>query len=536
MDLVALIASSAVSILVLVLQEWRLLLYFQQEEYSATRFLRLCIKNFVTLNIYFIVSLGLFWGIHWVGFVGINVLLFLRVAVDILIAWGIYREIKRPKKIELVYTARLKRLILSLILLTTIIKFGLDLLGYNPERFYVILYSDIGLSLVVALIVVIANLILMPIEWSIQQYYLRQAKENITKVSPLTIGITGSYGKTSTKEILNHILQGYKSVLATPKSYNTLMGVTKVINTSLQPSQEVFIVEMGAYRPGDIKAICDLVKPTIGIITAIGPQHLERFKSIDNVAKAKYELINSLPIHSVAIFNADDLFTKNFADLSFDKSVVLVSINNHPDAHLVASNIKATTDGIEFWVENKKSGEKVLFSTMLLGDHSVLNILFASAVALNVGMTMHSIRDRVKTLRPVTHRLQLIKLQNGVNIIDDAYNANPVGAQSALKALSLFSGRKVLVTPGLVELGEIQDQENYKLGQIASKVCDLVVLVGEKQTSAIRKGLTDEEFDSGKIEVVNTTQEGIAFVNGYAKSDDTILYLNDLPDIYSEKI
>jgi UDP-N-acetylmuramoyl-tripeptide--D-alanyl-D-alanine ligase len=160
----------------------------------------------------------------------------------------------------------------------------------------------------------LANLLLTPVEKLIQRYYLGEAGRKIRRIHPMVVGITGSYGKTSTKDFLAHILEDFKPVLATPKSYNTLLGVSRVINGSLKPEHAIFLVEMGAYIPGEIERICKLVHPDIGTITAIGPQHLERFGSLEYVARAKFELIRALPASGVAVFSADDAFTERFRD------------------------------------------------------------------------------------------------------------------------------------------------------------------------------------------------------------------------------
>jgi UDP-N-acetylmuramoyl-tripeptide--D-alanyl-D-alanine ligase len=534
MDFVWFVFSIITSTILLVLQAWRLLLYFQQEEYSVSRFLKWAGKSFLFVNLYVLpLIIALFVGILFADSSS-KWIVFGRILASLLAGGWVYFYISQPKKIKLVYTPRLKRLIVTIILITVGVGFTFGFL--TSDRLVVILILDVVLNLLVPVIIVLANLFLSPVEKKINNYYLRLAHEKIKYVSPLVVGITGSYGKTSTKEILAHILEGYKSVLATPKSYNTLLGVTKVINTSLQKGHEVFIVEMGAYRPGEIADICELVKPTFGVITAIGPQHLERFKTIDNVARAKFELMAALPKTGVAVFNADDKYTKDFLSKIPCEEHFLVSIADCPQAELLASNIKASEKGMAFLVENKLSGESATFTTELLGYHNVLNILFASSIALRLGMKLRNIADKVSNLRPVTHRLQLIKLPNGVNVIDDAYNSNPVGAKSALDTLRLFSGRKIVVTPGFVELGEIQEDENYKLGLYASKICDMVVLVGEGQTASIFKGLIESNFEDQKIKVVNSVKEGVEYINSFVQSSDTVLYLNDLPDVYTDKL
>lgn len=528
--------STIFSFMPLILQEWRLLLYFQQEEYSFARFLKWVLNNLASLNLLAVSVFGISYLLSRSPSLSQETwLIVLRIIANVILAAPIYISIAKPKKIKLAYTSRLQRLIIVLILVTGCVKMLFEFLVIGPlnQIYFAIVVFDLVFFFFSPIFIGLANLLVSPIERSINNYYLKEAQKKIEKIAPYVIGITGSYGKTSTKEILAHILEGSKSTLATPKSYNTLLGVTKVINTSLRTGHEVFIVEMGAYRPGEIADISRLVGPSVGIITAIGPQHLERFRTIENVAKAKFELIKALPESGLAVFNADDSYTNIFLGKMTHQTCVLIGTSSGTTAQLIASNVNSDQAGLEFWVENKKTGEKALFQTGLLGNHNVVNILLASAVALHLGLGLRKISERIKSLKPVTHRLQLIKLPSGVKIIDDAYNSNPVGARNALDALSLFSGRKILITPGLVELAEIQKTENFKLGQYASKICDLVVLIGEKQTLPIFDGLIAEQYERSKIKVLNSTKEGTEYVNSIVKSGDTVLYLNDLPDLYS---
>jgi UDP-N-acetylmuramoyl-tripeptide--D-alanyl-D-alanine ligase len=378
------------------------------------------------------------------------------------------------------------------------------------------------------------NCLLLPLEKAIQRSYLWSAASRLHHACPIVVGITGSYGKTSTKDILAHLLSGQRHVLSTPKSYNTLMGICKVINTSLQPNHQVFVVEMGAYESGEIAQICNLVHPRLGAITAIGPQHLERFRSMDDIARAKYELIEALPPSGVAVFDAEDAYTAQFRQQTHDKKIVLVSTEENPLADLYATKITTTSGGLTFTIVERSSGRCYPCAVNLLGRHNILNILIATALALELGMSLRVVSERLKSLSPVQHRLQLLKRADGLNVIDDAYNSNPVGAQNALEALGDFEGgRKVLVTPGLVELGPLGEKANYELGQQAASVCDLVILVGHDRTLPIRDGLRSAGFDLAKIEVVATMRRASEILAKLARANDTILFLNDLPDTYS---
>ncbi|MBU2462326.1 UDP-N-acetylmuramoyl-tripeptide--D-alanyl-D-alanine ligase, partial [bacterium] len=336
----------------------------------------------------------------------------------------------------------------------------------------------------------------------------------LKRLKPKVIGITGSYGKTSTKHILAHILSQKYKVLATPESYNTLMGICKVINNNLLPEHQIFIVEMGAYKRGDIKELCDLVKPEIGILTGIGLQHLERFGSVENIRKTKFELIESLPKDGIAILNSGCKYCQKF-----QPKVKTIRYGGQE------KGIRVSAEGLSFSVNG------ITFQTSLLGSHNLQNILSAIACARELKMTLEEIQRAVFSLPQIPHRLQLIKTPTSI-IIDDAYNSNPVGAKEALFLLSQFSGRKILVTPGMIELGEKEYEENRLFGEEAAKTCDVVILVGKKRTKAIADGLLSAGFSKDNLFVVKSLDEArdkLSQIRG-----DVILFENDLPDNYDE--
>ncbi len=274
-------------------------------------------------------GIGFLAGILVPGLSGSEVFAFaalgLWIGVGLISFWGWRRS--RSKVIKpLVLTARVKRLLAAGVLVLLIEAAGLFWLALRipPYRFtswpgepgpwiFVFLF---GLWLVSQLTVgniLLANLVTYPVEAALRAYYVESARRIIRAVNPIVIGITGSYGKTSTKEILAHILASQVEVLKTPRTFNTIMGVCKVIREDLKPKHRYFIVEMGAYKAGEIARICRLVRPQIGILTAVGPQHLERFKTIEKIIQAKYELIDALPPDGTAIFNGDDPICRELA-------------------------------------------------------------------------------------------------------------------------------------------------------------------------------------------------------------------------------
>jgi UDP-N-acetylmuramoyl-tripeptide--D-alanyl-D-alanine ligase len=293
---------------------------------------------------------------------------------------------------------------------------------------------------------------------------------------------------------------------------------------------------MGAYVKGEIKGICDLVKPQIGIVTAVGPQHLERFGSLETTSRAKYELIEALPADGVAVFNWDNPYVRAMYERGYPETRIGVTWQNTDLAMQLrfhARNIQTTVDGLQFDVVDTLTGEEQHLTTRLVGQHNVTNILLAVATARHLGMTLPEIALRVASLEPAEHRLQRRTLPGGVTVIDDAYSANPVGAQNALNVLSLYrDGRRVLITPGMVELGPIQDEENRALGRLAAQICTDIILVGQEQTRPIQQGVREAGFPTDRLKVYDTREEAIAWFNTALQPGDTVLFLNDLPDTY----
>jgi UDP-N-acetylmuramoyl-tripeptide--D-alanyl-D-alanine ligase len=307
-----------------------------------------------------------------------------------------------------------------------------------------------------------------------------------------------------------------------------------VINESLEANCEVFIAEMGAYRRGDIKELSDFVHPTIAILTAIGPQHLERFKTIDNIQATKYELIEALPASGVAIFNNDDPRCRALADRTTHVRVMRYGLKaTEQTLDLWTESIAMGPEGLSFTMAGQ-DGRRVKVRTMLLGHHNVLNILGASCAALAIGIPLVDLAKAIQDLPPVPHRLQLLDNGSGVTVIDDSYNSNPVGAMEALEVLGSFTtGRRILVTPGMVELGPLEAHLNEELGAKAAEVCDYVLLVGVERTKPLVAGLQAKNFPPEKIRVVRDLKGAMIVLPTIVGAGDTVLFENDLPDLYS---
>ncbi len=430
---------------------------------------------------------------------------------------------KQQEKKAFVVTARIRRMYITYALMFAILV-TLAILGKTKVA--------IGLANILTMLaywlVYFVNLVNRPMEKSIRKGFCVKASKKLKEIPNLkVIGITGSYGKTSTKYAVNTILSQKFNTLMTPESYNTTMGVVRTINEQLTPTHQLFICEMGAKYVGDIQEICDIVKPNFGLVTAIGPQHLDTFKSLDNVRKTKLELVDSLPKEGLAFVNWED---ENIRKSELPQNVVKFGLTKKADYY--AENISITEYGSNFDVVLPDKA-KIHIKTKLLGELNILNIVGAVAVADKLGMTAEEIKIGVKYLKPVNHRLQLKQNPNGSIIIDDAYNSNIKGATMALEVLKSFENKqRVLITPGIVELGDKAMEINRNLGKKAAECADYVILVGEEQTKPILKGLQDKHYPKQNTFVAKNLQEALQEMNRITASNTVILLENDLPDNY----
>jgi len=433
-------------------------------------------------------------------------------------------QFPRKAKKPLVYTMRVIRMLVTIGLLAAFCAIYC-LVSFSKARFLIVLAVVSALSPLLALA---ANILNKPIEKAINQYYIRDAKR-ILKSSRdlLTIGVTGSFGKTSVKYILHTLLQAQFDVLKTPESYNTPLGVVKTVRGMLRATHQVFVCEMGARHVGDIKELCDLVEPRMGIITSVGPQHLETFHTIENVRKTKFELADSLPADGTVFLNLEDANIRQH--LPYVKNRV-VSYGLSQQCDYYASDISASSKGTSF-TAHTPDGRSEVYTTRMVGAHNVINIIGAIAVCCELGIPLAKLKVQVRKLEGVPHRLQLLR-RNGITIIDDAYNSNPTGSRAAIDALALFDGCKILVTPGMVELGEKQDELNQAFGAYAAGVCDYVMLVGSAQTKSIYNGLISAGYPEDRIYVSEDLHGALSHayaVNSQGK-EKIILLENDLPD------
>ena len=462
-------------------------------------------------------------------------IIILLVYIFEIFKWKNHLSNEQTKK-PLVITKRVKRLLVTMTILYLI---PICLLIFNNKgvEYNWLFMLVFGLMVYFNFIVVwICKVINTPIEKCVNIYYKTKAKRKLKSMSNLkVVGITGSYGKTSSKNILADILNIKYNTLPTPKNLNTPYGLMITINNHLDKFTDIFIAEMGAYVCGEIKELCDFVKPKYGILTRIGTAHLESFGSEENIQKTKFELIESLPSDGIGVLNKDDPKQVSYK-LKNKVEILWIGIDNK-DVDVWATNIKCSNKGTSFDVIFKNDSKKYPFTTKLLGVHNVYNILAGLALGRKFGIDISDLQASVKTVKPIEHRLELKRLGN-FYMIDDAYNSNPVGAKNAVEVLSMMPGVKVIVTPGMIELGEKEDELNEKFGEEIAELskADYVVLIGEEKTKPILKGLKNKGYSEDKIVVYNDVKEAYNFIGGLTngKKDVYALFENDLPDTYNE--
>lgn len=444
-------------------------------------------------------------------------------------------ERARKSKTPLVLTKRMIRLIITFTLLTIILSVLLIFIvnsiaiPFKGNMLAEFRYAVLCLSpIAVPYLVLLAYEINEPIEKSINKKYYDRCTQTLASRSDLIkIAITGSYGKTSVKQILSTILSSKYKVLSTPESYNTPMGIAKTVNR-LEDSHQYFVCEMGARKVGDIKELCNMVKPDIAVITGITHQHLESFGTIENVIKTKSEIIGD-NFSGDAFISSDNKHTLSIYENTTVRKY-LAGITKTENSYLYGENVKITKDGTEFTLVF--GDEKVQIKTVLLGETAVQNVILASSVAVKLGFTLAEIASAVARLEQIPHRLQLIKGANGALVIDDGYNSNPEGAKQAVSLLKNFSGKKYVVTPGMVELGHAESGLNYKLGELLATVCDGVILVGRSGSLHIREGLLSKDYSLSNVYMVKNLDEAKKVLEPLLKEGDVVLFENDLPDIF----
>lgn len=442
----------------------------------------------------------------------------------------IVNQYSSPQKTPLKYTQRMTRMVI----VYGVLIFILSMVFLNVSFLYVpyFKYGAIGLiPMFIPLLVCLAYYITLPFELLHNKSFIKKAKRKLADQKDLIkIGITGSYAKTSVKNILETLLSVKYKVCASPMSYNTPLGLSKTILNNLESSDQIFIAEMGARYVGDINELCEIIKPDFGVITGIGNQHLLTFGNQENLIKTKAELADYVcKNNGKMFFNGDNECCENlFKEYTCDKVLSVPFKNNKT---LYAKDLSYNKNGVDFTLVYKNKEYKT--SASLLGFHNISNIILCANVCLSLGLTIEDIIKGIEKLLPSPHRLAIIPSSNSLIVIDDAYNGSVEGAKAALEVLSSYETKKFVITPGLVELGNDQYKCNKELGILIAEKADCVIINGITNFEALNEGLLEAGMDKEKILRSGSLKQAVIQLSDLTNPGDVVLFENDLPDNYN---
>lgn len=493
-----------------IFKNYQLKMYYILDTFSSLKFNNLE-SYLLEITIFFNV---LFAFLTKLSFVYLSLFVFFSLSFLIIL-----KNSTKNNKNKLNFTKRFIRFFVLFILLNLFV-FSFLIFFLFKTKYFALIFAN--MFLINFVIFLFSHILILPIEFIIKSYYIKKSKNKLKKCKNLkVVAITGSYAKTSVKNYLYELLKNKYKVCKSPKSFNTQMGITKTIINNLKLDDEILILEMGADRVHDINKICKIVKPDYSIITAVVNQHLKTFKNFNNIVKTKYELIENTKKDGVVVLNGENKTTTDFYEVTSLKKY-LVGKNST----FYAKNIKTTFKGTTF---NLISDDKCLeINTKLLGKHNVENLLLAIKMAEILGVNLNVIAKVVEKIKPVEHRLNLIE-NAGKFILDDSFNTNSVGAKCAIEVLKEFPNKKIVITPGIVELGKDSYKENFMLGELLKEI-DYIIITNKTNQVALLDGLNDRRKN---VFVVENLTEATTKLNEFFNVGDCVLFLNDLPDCYN---
>lgn len=486
----------------------------------------------IIFNYIQIIKLGLFIlllkpGIFFEKLVYVLVLIYIVQAVVFAVSF-IRRTIRKPKttlKIAFLNTISFASVILFLIWSLTFDETALPLF---------ILGFDVLTPIMISIIV----LLFQPFFVLLRNFTLRKAKNKMGKIKSVSglkvIAITGSYGKTTTKEFLSTILSKKYKVLKTNEHQNSEIGIAKCILKELKPSHQVFVVEIGAYNKGKVKEVCSMVNPKIGMVTGVNEQHLALFGSLENLLSSEggRELADSLPKDGLLAVNGDnkycvDLYKKSLKP-DFNRKRIYSLSNKTLDSNIWADSIEVFKDRISF-IAMSKSGEMAHFDVKVLGKQNVQNLLGAILIARELGMTFGEISDACKNISQAQGGMVLIKGKHGIDIINSSYSANPDGVVADLNYFHVFMGKRVIVMPCLIELGKKSSEIHRKLGSEIAKICDFAIITTKDRFEDIRNGATEAGMREDDILLCDNAKDIYSLITLSCKQGDAVLLEGRVP-------
>lgn len=501
---------------------------YQQEEYDSARFLRWLVarRAFDTRASYllFIIGSVRFWIVlaDWLTAC-------LAMATFLGLAF-LEKDPRKASKKKLVMTGRANRIFWSA---TTILAIGAFAVAFTRLSLFV----WILLVQLIPVALVAGNSLMRPYEKKLQKRFWSEAHAKLRALKPTIVGITGSYGKTSTKHLLGHILEMQAPALITPGSVNTPMGIARIVREQLGSHHRFFVCEMGAYGPGSIERLCRLAPPDAGVITAIGMAHYERFKSLDAVARTKFELAEAVVAKGGTVIVAEQVMdfepAKTFRDRHPQKTLVA---GKGADCALRLVSSEQIDAGIQ--AEVIWNGSSYVLSAPIYGEHHISNMAVAFAAACTLGISPQDAILALRSVPQISHRLELKSGHGGARIIDDAYNSNPVGFASGLQLLNALNrngGRRILVTPGMVELGPAHDEEHRKIGELAANQVDVLLAVVPQRIQSLTSAYARAN-PNGIILPCPSFAAAQDWLNTNLRQDDVVLMENDLPDLFEKRL
>jgi UDP-N-acetylmuramoyl-tripeptide--D-alanyl-D-alanine ligase len=530
----------------LLLFGWRRVLsylrYFQQEDYSQRRFRGWLRENRAYDTRGSAVIICAATALWFLPHTAMQVLISILAALVLLwISWRYEEDPRTSGKIKLNMTqratkiAQVARLLLAACaVVPMLMSCSSCYQGAMPPLKFAAL--GIVLAQLPPFLLIAANALLWPAEKALQESFVADAKRILREVDPFVIGITGSYGKTGAKAALGEILNQTLGATFWPrKSINTVMGITRTIREQMRPHHKYAVIEMGAYNIGSIKRLCDFTPPKASLVTAVGIMHLERFGSPENVYVAKSEIAQALPSEGILVCNGDSPNARRMAREHPRKTTLLYGLD--PSAgplDCYASDLSFSQQGTRFTIHWQ--GRQYPARTPLLGRPALLNILGAFTMACALGAEPAYAAATLANLDPVENRLVLDK-NPGVSYLRDAYNSNPTGFAAALEVLrDLPADRRILMTPGMIELGDQQFEHNKQVATLAASICDLIIIIGTVNREALLAGLTAANYPSEKLIVVDTRDEAFKVVQARGVKGDLVLIENDLGDLHEGRV
>ena len=516
--------------------------YFQQEEYNTTRFIAWITSNraYDTRGS-LILLLALIAHLIFPGS-GASLLIALASAALLLFVANVLEEDPRTSgKIRLNMTQRATKtawVAYAMLALIGLVPLWSSCCSCSHGSAPLTLTAICGILMthLTPVALMLATKILSPAEKRLQDYYYNDAKRILAEVNPFIIGITGSYGKTGAKAALGDLLtQTLGSTFWPKKSINTVMGITRTIRETMRPHHTYAVIEMGAYNIGSIKRLCDFTPPKAALVTAVGIMHLERFGSPENVYTAKSEIAQALPEDGILVCNGDSPNARRMAEEHKRRTTLLYGFDlTKGPLDCFATDITYDENGTSFVIHYR--GERYPGRTPLLGRPALSNALGAFTMACALGAEPAFAVACMGNLPPVDNRLVLDKGAT-VSYLRDAYNSNPTGFEAALEVLkNLPATRRILITPGMIELGDMQYEENKRIAQRAGSVCDLVYVVGTTNRDAILAGLAEAEFPRSKTIIADTRDEAFQLLGEQSAAGDLVLIENDLGDLHEGKV